>query len=599
MSRILIVEEQPVTRHALRLMMEADRHEVVGEADNGPDALHQVRQCKPDLMILELSIPRLGGLEVLQRLVAQDSPVKVLVLTSQDSEYFAGRCLTAGAAGFVSKQEDPQAVREAVRAIAQGHSYFPSHALGSVSAAEEAGHGGLLKDLSVRELSVLQLLAQGLSNIAIADQLAISDKTVSTYKVRLMQKLHAKSLVELIDIARRHGLVEGGAPAEEQGAVAALDDEQIRELGLLRSIIDSLPHIMTVRGMDARILFCNKVGLERAGLELEDVVGKWVIDLGVFNNTAEAEMLHEKLKAAIAAGEPYDKDVEFESAKSGRRVFHHWGRPYHDVNGKLIGAICGSIDISEREELVRALRNANARIENISRGKTQFLAGITSELQGPLQTIIAMIDLARNQDDPARRNEPLEVARKLAGNLLGVADDFQLLSRAKSGVLPLAPEEIDLRALVERQVELMQASASAKGLELRCDFSLALKNRVWCDPQRLRQVLSNLLDNAVRYTDSGSVEVHLRSRGKGQGMVEIELDVLDTGIGISEQELPWLFEPFSHSLDDQRLGRGGTGLGGALCRSLVELMGGEISATSQLGAGTQVQVRLLLPDATP
>ena len=97
MSRILIVDEQPVTRHALRLMMEADHHEVVGEADNGPDALQQVRACKPDLMILELSIPRLGGLEVLQRLVAQDSPVKVLVLTSQDSEYFAGRCLAASA----------------------------------------------------------------------------------------------------------------------------------------------------------------------------------------------------------------------------------------------------------------------------------------------------------------------------------------------------------------------------------------------------------------------------------------------------------------------------------------------------------------------
>jgi two-component system sensor histidine kinase EvgS/two-component system response regulator EvgA len=599
MSRILIVEEQPVTRHALRLMMEADRHEVVGEADNGPDALHQVRQCKPDLMILELSIPRLGGLEVLQRLVAQGSPVKVLVLTSQDSDYFAGRCLTAGAAGFVSKQEDSQAVREAVRAIAQGHSYFPSHALGSVSAAEDAGHGGLLKDLSVRELSVLQLLAQGLSNITIADQLAISDKTVSTYKVRLMQKLHAKSLVELIDIARRHGLVEGGAPAEEHNAVAALDEEQVRELDLLRTIIDSLPHPMTVRAVDGRVLFCNRIALDLTGLQLDEVVGKRLLDLGIISSTQEAELLHQRLAEAIAVGEPYDSDVEFHGAKRGRRVYHHWGRPYRDVNGKLLGAICGAIDITDREQLVRELRNANARIDNISRGKTRFLGAITNELQGPIRNILAMIDLALNQDDATRRAEPLAVARNLACNVLDVVNDFQLLSRAKTGNLPLAPENVDLPALVERQIALMDEAAKAKGLVLQGDFSEVLKTRVWCDPLRLRQVLNNLLDNAVRFTDSGSVTVRLHSHGVGKGMVDVAIEVIDTGIGIAQEELPWLFEPFSHELDNQRIGRGGSGLGGALCRSLVELMEGEISAKSELGVGTEIRIRLQFPDATP
>lgn len=596
MSRILIVDEQPVTRHALRLMMEADRHEVVGEADNGPDALFQVRQCKPDLMILELSIPRLGGLEVLQRLVAQESPVKVLVLTSQDSEYFAGRCLTAGAAGFVSKQENPDAVREAVRAIAQGHSYFPSHALGSVSAAEEAGHGELLKGLSVRELSVLQLLARGLSNIAIADQLSISDKTVSTYKVRLMQKLHAKSLVELVDIGRRHGLVEGGAsaPADTQ---PALDEAQASELALLRKVIDSLPHPMTVRALDGSILFCNQKTLELIGLREDEVVGKTLAGLGLFANSHEAALLGERLRELISRGDPYEVDVEFGSLQ-GRRVYQHWGRPYHGSDNRLIGAICGSIDMTGRDDLVRELRSVNARIEAISLGKSQFLAGMGSELQGPLQNIQAMIDLALNQPDPARRQEPLAVARNLAGNLLTVLEDLQTLSRAKSRRLQLEPEETDLRALIERQVQKIAEPASTKGLRLEMDFDLALQTRVWCDPLRMRQILDNLLKNALKHTDVGSILVRLRARGRGEGMVEVEIDVADTGVGISLDDQLHLFDPFSIPIDDLRIRSGGTGLGLAMCRALAELMGGEIRADSSLGVGSTFSLALQLPGAS-
>lgn len=596
MSRILIVEEQPVTRHALRLMMEADRHEVVGEADNGPDALLQVRQCKPDLMILELSIPRLGGLEVLQRLVAQDSPVKVLVLTSQDSEYFAGRCLTAGAAGFVSKQEDPQAVREAVRAIAQGHSYFPSHALGSVSAAEEAGHGDLLKGLSVRELSVLQLLARGLSNIAIADQLSISDKTVSTYKVRLMQKLHAKSLVELIDIGRRHGLVEGGAAAAEAGAEAQMSEEQQRELGLLRNMIDALPHPMTVRALDSQILYCNQATQRLLGLPMEAILGKRVGELEIFEDSHEAQLMRQRMVEAIAAGEPYDADVEFDSVK-GHKVFYHWGRPYHDANGKLLGAICGSIDVTGRDDVLRELRSANSRMASIASGKARFIASMGSELQGPLRNVLAMVELALNQDDPTRRTEPLIVARSLADNLLQVLDDLQTLSRAELGRLRLQTEAVDLRVLLERQLQTLREAAQAKGLTLQVDFDLALKTRVWCDPQRVRQVLDNLLGNAIKNTEQGSVLLRLHARGKSKGLVEVQIDVIDTGVGISLEEQEDIFLPFHTPLASEDIGRGSTGLGLALSRSLIELMGGDLTLTSAPGSGSQFSIFLTLPGA--
>lgn len=605
MSRILIVDEQPVTRQALRLMMEAERHEVVAEASNGIDALHQARLCQPDLMILELSIPRLGGLEVIQRLSAQGSPVKVLVLTSQDSEYFAGRCLKAGAAGFVSKQEDPQAIKQAVKAIIQGNSYFPSHALGSVSAAEDAGQGASLEGLSVRELTVLQMLARGLSNIAIADQLSLSDKTVSTYKVRLMQKLHAKSLVELVDIGRRHGLVEGRGTPEQVAESAPLTEAQQQELALLRKVIDAVPHPISIRGLDGRILFCNQSGLRLFNLSENEMVGHTLAELGMFADQTEAEVLRSALVEAIGKGQPYDVDIEFKSLRSGRKVGRHWGRPLQDGQGQLVGAICGTMDMTERDTLLRQLRSANARLESLSQGKTAFLNGMSTELQGPLQNIMAMIDLAMNQEDPGRRREPLEVARMAAGGLMRLLDDLLLLNRLESGQLSISPEVVDLRRGVEQQVRLFREQAAPKGVTVDMDLSRVLQPWVWADPLRWRQLLANLLSNAVKFTDEGQVMVRLDTRGRGAGKVEVMLEVLDSGIGIAAADQTALFEPFTQLLDSERIRRGGTGLGLPLCKGLVEQMGGEISLHSTPGAGTRVTIRLRLtaaeapPEATP
>ncbi|MBD9680840.1 response regulator [Pseudomonas sp. PDM18] len=589
MSRILIVDEQPLTREALRLLLENDRHEVVGEADNGPSALQQARDCNPDIMILDLSIPRLGGLEVVQRLATQESRVKTLVLTSQDSEYFAGRCVSAGATGFVSKQADPQEVLLAVRAITKGLSYFPSSRMGTVNVADKA----VLNKLSVRELSVLQLLAKGMSNIAIADQLAISDKTVSTYKVRLMEKMRAKSLVELIDISRRHGLVEGDSGKAES---PQLSEDQLEELELLRRTMDELPHPITIRALDTRILYCNKATLELLGVSEEEIIGKRVGELAEFADPNEAELLREDLASAIQAGEPYQADVEVQ-LKIGRLVLRHWGRPYRDKRGVLIGAICGSVNVTDQDDVVRDLRNANARIEVISHGKTEYLRGIAEEIQGPLQKIIAMINLRLGKDESDVRDKPLVVARSVSFNLLSILDEVKLLCRVKAGRIRLVKEKADLRELVNNQLDNFRSQAQAKGLELSSDFNLALQPKVWCDALRLQQILQLLLDNAIKYTEEGVVLVRLSARGQGQGLVEVIMDVEDTGVGILEPDQIGLFEPFSYDLDGMRVGQGRSSLGLAICKSLVTLMGGDISAKSRVGVGTEIQFKLSLPDA--
>ncbi|WDY56449.1 response regulator transcription factor [Pseudomonas sp. PSKL.D1] len=206
MHSVFIVDDHPVIRLAVRMLLENQNYKVVGESDNGVDAMQMIRETNPDLVILDISIPMLDGLEVLSRFQAMDLPLKILVLTAQSPALFAVRCMHSGAAGYVCKQEDLGELLSAIKAVLAGYNYFPSQAIHGDH--ETADHDlRLFRQVNDRELMVLQLFAQGRSNKEIAVGMFLSNKTVSTYKKRLMQKLQVDTLVDLIEMAKRNALV--------------------------------------------------------------------------------------------------------------------------------------------------------------------------------------------------------------------------------------------------------------------------------------------------------------------------------------------------------------------------------------------------------
>ena len=206
MHSVFIVDDHPVIRLAIRMLLENQNYTVVGESDNGVDAMQMIRETRPDLVILDISLPKLDGLEMLSRLQTMAIPLKVLVLTAQSPALFAIRCMHSGAAGYVCKQEDLSELLSAIKAVLSGYNYFPSQAL-KPAQVDRGQELELFRQVNDRELMVLQLFAQGRSNKEIAKGMFLSNKTVSTYKKRLMHKLRANTLVELIDIAKRNALV--------------------------------------------------------------------------------------------------------------------------------------------------------------------------------------------------------------------------------------------------------------------------------------------------------------------------------------------------------------------------------------------------------
>ncbi len=206
MHSVLIVDDHPVIRLAVRILLEKHDMHVVGEADNGLDAVRLVRDLTPQVVILDIGIPKLDGFTTISRIKALNVRSEILILTSQPADSVCRRCIQLGARGFVNKEEDLGSLVTAIKAVDAGYTFFPPLSFDSVHPMEQLTELEQIHQLTDREVTVLQYLAQGYSNKQIGEKLFLSNKTVSTYKTRLLHKLGLPSLVHLADFAKRNAL---------------------------------------------------------------------------------------------------------------------------------------------------------------------------------------------------------------------------------------------------------------------------------------------------------------------------------------------------------------------------------------------------------
>ena len=214
--KILIVDDHPIVRAGLRRLLTAAPQIDICEAASGREALRVLREQQPALVILDLNLPDIGGLEVLARLKAFSPDVRVLVLSMHDDETHITRALRAGAAGYVTKNAPPEELLEAIGRIAEGHTYIEREIAEGLVFASIRAAPDPLKELSSRDLEILRRLAEGRTLSQIADTLGIGYKTAANNCSRLKARLGATSTVDLIRIAIRAGLIERDAASFEE-----------------------------------------------------------------------------------------------------------------------------------------------------------------------------------------------------------------------------------------------------------------------------------------------------------------------------------------------------------------------------------------------
>ena len=287
----------------------------------------------------------------------------------------------------------------------------------------------------------------------------------------------------------------------------------------------------------------------------------------------------------VRAGQSCAGEVQL-LTRDGPRWHSFDARPVWDpVTGERAVQL-NARDISDLKEAQRALEHARNAAESANRAKSSFLANMSHEIRTPMNGVLGMTELVLNTPLTGRQREFLELAHSSARSLLAIINDVLDFSKIEADKLVLERTPFRVRALVDEVLHFFKAQAHQKNLALCAEFNADVPTIAIGDPGRIRQVLTNLVSNGLKFTTVGEVRVATGARPLPDGDVMLEFVISDTGIGISTQEQETIFEPFMQADNSLTRRYGGTGLGLAIVRRLVQLMGGEVSVASSPGYGT-------------
>ncbi|MGF6775797.1 two-component system sensor histidine kinase EvgS [Paraburkholderia sp. GAS334] len=304
-----------------------------------------------------------------------------------------------------------------------------------------------------------------------------------------------------------------------------------------------------------------------------------------------------ELERSARSVQPIHVEFRFGDGASGFRWVRAELVPRREATGSVVWSGYGvdaSIDHARADELARARDFAEAA----SRAKDDFLAMMSHEIRTPMNGVLGLVEVLERTPLNADQGEMLGMIHESAGALLQILDDLLDYSKIEAGRLTIESEPIDLRELVDNAVGLLAGRAHEKGLKVRVDVEPGVAASLRGDSVRLRQILFNLLGNAIKFTPAGEVDVCVVLSAQTDTVQTIDITVEDTGIGIAPDVQAQLFEPFVQAESSTTRRFGGTGFGLTICRKLVELMGGTLQLQSTPGTGTRMTLRLAMPIET-
>ena len=347
-----------------------------------------------------------------------------------------------------------------------------------------------------------------------------------------------------------------------------------RERAQLRTVIDSAPIAIALLDANRRFVAHSAALVNDFNLLVPDVIGQRIDD--VLPESAERwRAIHGRLMD----GERLNVKEEC-MLLDGKAICLQWAAvPFYGPEGVIDGAI---LVIDRIDELVEAREAAL----NATRLKGEFLARMSHEIRTPMNGVIGMLDMLIDTSLSDVQHEFATLARDSSHQLLTIINDILDFSKIEAGKLTVEAFPFELRKNVEDTVNLLRTSARSKGLDLRIDIAPDVPSRVIGDGHRLRQVMLNLISNALKFTSQGFVEVRVVSKSRDAGKLDVSFAVRDTGIGLSAEAQQRLFRPFEQAEKSTGRHYGGTGLGLLICKELVEMMGGTIAVESSDGQGS-------------
>ncbi len=359
-----------------------------------------------------------------------------------------------------------------------------------------------------------------------------------------------------------------------------------------RSLIGNIPGISfrcTLEG-DWPMVFISDAVERVTGYPPADFLGSQARRrFGTLIHAADRVRVDEAVDAALKEGRPYLVEYRVLHADGGVRWLWENGSGVRNDRGEIEWLDGVILDITERREMEDALRDAKDKAEQAAAARATFVANMSHEIRTPMNSILGFTDVLLDGELDKEQRRHLDTIRKAGRSLLRLLNEILDTAKLEKGAVELEQNDFNLLSLIDELSSTLAANARAKGLHLDIHYDPALPTGLRGDELRLRQVLTNLLDNAIKFTQQGTVTLRV-----GAEADQLCIAVSDTGIGIAPERLQAIFDPFTQADASMTRRFGGTGLGTTISKQLVELMGGKIWAESELGKGTTFHVRLPL-----
>ncbi len=461
---------------------------------------------------------------------------------------------------------------------------FSNMAAAMVGGASGAGFAGnfvvvvfaviVLPRWSLLVIVPLQMLAAWLMFTFPMEQVVVFDESMAMWQWFVCLTLSGAMVAALVTVTE--GLLDRAneKSAALEGALTELQQTSVSR-DFVEGVLAAVPDYVAVTDTDQQIRLVNETFASEAGWTEADLVGE------------PLSSVITGLEAGRTAGEAVL------SFRSGERIPVQLARGEHSVTGSDGAAlhVWSATDIRSQHATANALRQAHQRAESANLAKSNFLASMSHELRTPLNAIIGYGELLSDDlDDPAQLKDLDRIggaARTLLDLINGVLD----LSRVESGKMELALEYLSLEDVVDPVLHLLEPIAVNRGLELVSNRIDREGKDIYTDGAKLRQVLTNLLTNAAKFTNEGQIELRV-TRWERSGLDWLRFEVLDTGVGMEAADIERVFEPFAQVDESRATALGGTGLGLSISRAFVEMMGGQIYAESTPGEGSRFVVEV-------
>lgn len=349
---------------------------------------------------------------------------------------------------------------------------------------------------------------------------------------------------------------------------------------LLATIVEQSSEAIWTVDVSGVVTSWNAGAVAMFGRSQEDAVGH-----ALKVDESSKEDAEDRLKR-LAAGERFSYDTKAVTLSGNRIDMQVAVAPLVNDNNEFIGTISVARDVTQSKRAEEALRVARAAAEAANHAKSSFLARMSHEIRTPMNGVLGMTELLLETGLSSVQRKYAETVQSSGKNLLAIINDVLDFSKIEAGKLELEKVDLDVRESLEDIVDLLAERAHAKGLELACRIPADLNTKVKGDPLRLGQVLTNLTGNAIKFTQSGAVVISVEGIQHTDTATTLRFEVSDTGVGISEEAQSRIFDEFSQADGSTTRKHGGSRLGLAISRQLVEMMGGTIQLKSALGKGS-------------